>query len=236
MLPFRNGPPRRVLFVGLIAASLLVAPADFAQQSKKHGGKKNKDQEAAAQSATPSPGSGAQVPLPIGHEAKGLVLPDIDENGHLRGRFVAGTARRVDQNHMQLRDLNITTYTEDNQIDLQIAMADSVLDLNTRVLTSPQRTTIKRADFELVGDTAQNEVVTTATQASKPANSPKPKPSPAAKNPLENESKGPITTEIYADEASFDSGKNTGIFTGHVKVFDPRFNLQSDRLTVYLHK
>jgi lipopolysaccharide transport protein LptA len=89
---------------------------------------------------------------------------------------------------------------------------------------------------------AQNEVVTNAAQTSKPANSPKPKAkakakaSPAAKNPLENESKGPITTEIYADEASFDSGKNMGIFTGHVKVFDPRFNLQSDKLTVYLHK
>jgi lipopolysaccharide transport protein LptA len=86
---------------------------------------------------------------------------------------------------------------------------------------------------------AQNDVVTTAAQTSKPANSPKPKAkasAPAAKNPLANESKGPITTEIYADEASFDSGKNMGIFTGNVKVFDPRFNLQSDKLTVYLHK
>jgi hypothetical protein len=156
MLPFRDGRAGRVLFVGLISASFLVAPADFAQQSKKHAGKRNKDQEGAVQSATPSPDSAAaQVPLPIGHEAKGLVLPDIDENGHLRGRFVAGSARRVDQDHMQFRELNITTYTEDNQIDLQIAMADSVLDLNTHVLSSPQRTTIKRADFEIVGDTAR---------------------------------------------------------------------------------
>jgi hypothetical protein len=155
MLPFRNGRARRVLFLSLIGASLLVAPADFGQQSKKHAGKKNKGEETAPQPASPSPGSGAQVPLPIGHEAKGLVLPDIDENGHLRGRFVAGTARRVDQDHMQFRELNITTYTEDNQIDLQIAMADSVLDLNTHVLSSPQRTTIKRADFEIAGDTAR---------------------------------------------------------------------------------
>ena len=51
---------------------------------------------------------------------------------------------------MQFRELNITTYTEDNQIDLKIAMADSVLDLNTHVLSSPQRTTIKRADFEIM--------------------------------------------------------------------------------------
>jgi hypothetical protein len=155
MLPFCNGRAQRALFFGVIGAAFLIAPADFAQESKKHGGKKNKDSEAMAQSPTPSPGSGAQVPLPIGHEAKGLVLPDIDENGHLRGRFVAGTARRLDQDHMQFRELNITTYTEDNQIDLQIAMADSVLDLNTHVLSSPQQTTIKRADFEIVGDTAR---------------------------------------------------------------------------------
>jgi len=85
---------------------------------------------------------------------------------------------------------------------------------------------------------AQNEVVTTAGQTPKSANSPKPKAkaSAAAKNPFENETKGPIITEIYADEASFDSGKNMGIFTGHVRVFDPRFNLQSDKLTVFLHK
>lgn len=47
---------------------------------------------------------------------------------------------------------------------------------------------------------------------------------------------GPITTEIYSDAAFFDSGKNMGIFTGRVKVLDPRFNLQSDKLTVFLHK
>jgi lipopolysaccharide transport protein LptA len=47
---------------------------------------------------------------------------------------------------------------------------------------------------------------------------------------------GPITTEIYADEAFFDSNKNVGVFTGRVKVLDPRFNLQADKLTVYLRR
>ena len=46
----------------------------------------------------------------------------------------------------------------------------------------------------------------------------------------------PITTQIYADEASFDTEKRIGIFTGHVRVFDPRFNIQSDKLTVFIHK
>jgi len=47
---------------------------------------------------------------------------------------------------------------------------------------------------------------------------------------------GPITTEIYSDDAVFDSNKSLGIFNGHVKVADPRFTLQADKLTVYITK
>src|SRR3989440_9621456 len=50
------------------------------------------------------------------------------------------------------------------------------------------------------------------------------------------QSNEPTTTEIYADEAFFDSTKNIGIFSSRVKVVDPRFNLQSDKLTVFITK
>ena len=50
------------------------------------------------------------------------------------------------------------------------------------------------------------------------------------------QSNGPTTTQIYSDEAFFDSTKNIGIFSGRVKVVDPRFNLQSDKLTVFITK
>src|SRR5437764_1613862 len=46
----------------------------------------------------------------------------------------------------------------------------------------------------------------------------------------------PTLTQIYADEAFFDSTKNMGIFSGRVKVTDPRFNLQSNKLTVLITK
>ena len=46
----------------------------------------------------------------------------------------------------------------------------------------------------------------------------------------------PIVTEITADQAFFDSAKNIGIFTGHVVVIDPRFIIQSDKLTAYISK
>jgi len=94
----------------------------------------------------------------------------------------------------------------------------------------------------LIGSAALAQTsVTSAVQTSKPAatTSPRKKPSgQPAKDPLGAESKteGPITTESYADEAFFDSNKNIGVFTGHVKVLDPRFSVQSDKLTVYLRK
>ena len=46
----------------------------------------------------------------------------------------------------------------------------------------------------------------------------------------------PITTQIFADEATFDTEKRLGVFTKNVRVFDPRFNIQSDKLTVFIHK
>ncbi len=90
--------------------------------------------------------------------------------------------------------------------------------------------------------------VTAAPKAIAAAPAKKPKKQPAQKenkspaNSLFGQSgmglntNEPTTTEIYADEAFFDSTKNIGIFTGRVKVTDPRFNLQSDKLTVFITK
>lgn len=63
-----------------------------------------------------------------------------------------------------------------------------------------------------------------------------PDKSPSLLGPLNSKSNEPITTEIFADDAFFDSNKNVGIFSGHVKVSDPRFTLQADKLTVYITK
>jgi lipopolysaccharide transport protein LptA len=44
----------------------------------------------------------------------------------------------------------------------------------------------------------------------------------------------PIVTEIYADKAVFESSKSIGVFNGHIIVIDPRFQIQGDKLTIYL--
>ena len=136
-----------------ILLSILISASQVFAQSKGH--KKKQSPVTARPTTSPSEQSLTNIPLPIGHEAKGLVLPDFDGEGHLRGRFEAGTAHRIDEEHVGFQQLKITTYTPENRTDLKIDMQTSVLDLKTRILTSQERTTIQRADFNIAGDSVE---------------------------------------------------------------------------------
>ena len=100
------------------------------------------------------------IPLTVGHEAKGLVLPNYDLQGRLRGRFEAATAARVDENHVRFTNVKMLTFDEKEQPDFNVDMTDATLDLETRVIVSKQRTKIKRTDLEIAGDTMSFNTVT----------------------------------------------------------------------------
>ena len=155
MLPFRSGRSLRrswlVWLLSVVLSVVISAPPVFGQSK----GRKKRAQATATPSGSPGEPSLTNIPLPIGHEAKGLVFPDFDADGHLRGRFEAGTAHRIDQEHIGFQQLKITTYTPESQPDLKIDMHTSVLDLKTRVLSSQERTTIQRSDFNIAGDSVQ---------------------------------------------------------------------------------
>ena len=154
MLPFRSGRVRtgRALFILLLICAL----GSTAEGEGKGRKRKKKEEKTAEQKKEDA----SNIPLPIGHEAKGLVLPDYDPRGYLNNRFEAGIAKRLDDNHLQMRDLKMTTYTAQQKPDLQIEMSDSVLDLKTRMISSQQRTTVHRADFQIAGDTMQFDTMT----------------------------------------------------------------------------
>ncbi|HVF73043.1 MAG TPA: LptA/OstA family protein [Chthoniobacterales bacterium] len=101
-----------------------------------------------------------------------------------------------------------------------------------------------------LGGTVYGQGSAPSTLSSRPPRSPaevSPSPTPkAAKIPEEKPAAtkesaaaatGPqqqIVTEIYADQAVFDSTKSIGVFSGHIVVTDPRFQIQGDKLTIYL--
>src|SRR5213592_5288566 len=155
MLPFRSSHSIHwgwLVWLLSVALCVLISAPYVAGQSKGH---KKKGRGAATPTASPGEQSLTNIPLPIGHEAKGLVLPDFDGEGHLRGKFEAGTAHRIDHEHIGFEQLKIYTYTPEDQPDLRIDMSTSVLDLKTRILSSKARTTIQRADFNIAGDSVQ---------------------------------------------------------------------------------
>jgi hypothetical protein len=153
MLPCRSGSRlfrgTRLSFVFLLVGSCLAVAG---------GGKHRK--------AAPTPDASKEelglknIPLTIGHEAKGLVLPNYDLQGHLLGRFEAATAARIDENHVHFKNLKMVTYDQQEKPAFNVDMADATLNLETRVIDSKQRTMVKRTDFEIAGDTMQFNTLT----------------------------------------------------------------------------
>ncbi len=142
----------------LLILIMCVALGSFA--SAGEGKRKKAAARKAAQEAASGKEDLSAIPLPIGHEAKGLVIPDYDLQGRLSNRFDAGVAKRIDAENIQLHDLKMTTFTPEQKPDLRIDMVDSVLNLKTRILTSQERTTVKRADFQITGDTMKFNTAT----------------------------------------------------------------------------
>jgi len=149
----RNRPC--LCWVLLITAFPVLFAAEAAFAAKQKAGKQKALTATPGPTGSPGEQSLTNIPLPIGHEAKGVVLPDFDSDGHLRGRFEAARAKRLDEEHVSFQSLKIITYTPENQVDLTIELSESVFDLKTRVLSSNQRSTVIRADFNIVGDSVQ---------------------------------------------------------------------------------
>src|SRR3982751_5805676 len=157
MLPFRNGRSGKWGFA-VYLLSILLALIGLALEpalAAKPKGKRDKKLLSATPSASAGEQSLTNIPLPIGHEAKGLVLPDFDMEGRLRGRFEAASAKRLDEVHIGFQSLKIITYTPEKKPDLTVELSEAILNMKTRILTSKERTIIKRADFDIAGDSVE---------------------------------------------------------------------------------
>jgi hypothetical protein len=114
-----------------------------------------------AKKQRPKPEEGVRdVPLATGHDAKGLVLPDFDLLGRLRGKLEAGVTKRLDEQNIEFEGVKFTTFNPETQTpDLEIITKTSSLNLKSQVFKSEERTVVKRADFEVVGDTMEFEMI-----------------------------------------------------------------------------
>jgi hypothetical protein len=158
MLPFRSG---RTGFSGASSVFLLLALLSCAALAAEKIAKPEvKEKSKTKERRKPAEGV-TNIPIATGHDAKGLVLPDFDFQGRLRGKLEAGVTSRLDQERVQFKGVKFITFLPETETpDLEILMSTSVFNLKTQVLNSSERTTVKRSDFEIVGDTMQFEMLT----------------------------------------------------------------------------
>jgi len=167
MLPFRSGRAGIASAGPALLLLILLTCAVFAAEKKGPKSESKSPTPAATaepkkKPSRPKPEEGIKdVPIATGHDAKGLVLPDFDVNGRMRGKLQAGVTRRLDDQNIEFLGVKFTTFApETEKPDLEISMEKSVFNLKTQVLTSNVRSTVKRADFEVAGDTMKFEMVT----------------------------------------------------------------------------
>jgi len=139
-----------------------------------------------------TPGPKFNVPIPVNHGAMGVKLPYFDDRGRLQMFFNIATAFRTDIGHLEMGNAYMQTYDETQAPDANVFMTRSVLDLNTRIVTSDVPVVVRRRDFEITGQkmvfntqtrvgrmTGHVRMVIYNRQTAEP--SPTPAPAPAGK-------------------------------------------------------
>jgi hypothetical protein len=153
----------------MLLALLLIAGAPLAWGNagkKKHPADANASPGASPSvsgtaAASPTPPK-LNIPIPVKHDAEGVKLPYFDIRGRLQMYFIIAKAIRVDQDHLEMKNAYMQTYDDKGAPDANVFMTRSMLDLNTRIVTSDIPVTVRRSDFEIIG---QKMVFNTQTRS-----------------------------------------------------------------------
>ena len=167
MLPFRSGRAGILSAFAAFSLVVLLSCAVIAADKKSSKSEAKKPAGTATPApqkkpARPKPEEGIKdVPIPEGHDARGLILPDYDIQGRLRGKLQAGVTRRLDAENIEFRGVKFTTFIPETEApNLDVTVDTAVFNLKTQVLTSNVRSTVKRSDFEVSGDRMRFEMLT----------------------------------------------------------------------------
>ena len=101
----------------------------------------------------PVQGRKIEVPVPIGHEVKGLRIPVRNDEGKMEMQFDMESAKRVNDQDIEMHIATIQTYDQqtakrDAKIELKIAM----MNLDTNVIKTSDPVRVSREDFVLTAD------------------------------------------------------------------------------------
>ena len=95
------------------------------------------------------------IPIPVGHDAKGLRLPMRNDQGKLQFILDVERVQRLDQANLDMHNSIIQTYDDQTGApSAKIELINSVMNTETNVITTQDPIVITRDDFRLTGDSA----------------------------------------------------------------------------------
>ena len=112
-------------------------------------------QEAARNFASASADSTAPAMPPDFAAKLGPNLVVLDNEGKLQMIFIIGVAKRLDADHIDMANMEVETFDEQQQHEMYIDLPTSILNLNTSIISTQKHVTIRREDFVLTGETME---------------------------------------------------------------------------------
>ena len=107
----------------------------------------------AAGMAADEPSRKIDLPVPIGHEVKGLRVPLRTSEGKMDLQFDMESATRLDDENVEMHTASIQTFDQQtSKPDVKINLKKSVMNMETNVITSQDPILVTRNDFQLTAD------------------------------------------------------------------------------------
>jgi hypothetical protein len=96
------------------------------------------------------------LPVPVGHDVKGLRLPIRNDQGKVDMQFDIESARRIDDQNIEMHTVTIQTYNQQTfKPDAKIDLESSTMNLDTEVIITKEPVRITRDDFFLTADSGE---------------------------------------------------------------------------------
>lgn len=140
-----------VVCVFLAMGMLLTKPLFPALAEISHSEKKSV--EAVKIESEKNPSTPIDLPAPVGEDMKGITIPQYDGDGHLVMNFIAEKARKINEEEVEIESLKIGFFEKDGK-DITVIVPHGIFHLDTKMLNADSQVTIKREDFEMVGESA----------------------------------------------------------------------------------
>ena len=97
-----------------------------------------------------------ELPVPLGHDVKGLRLPIRNDQGKVEMLFDMESARRLDEQNIEMHTVTIQTYNQQTlKPDAKIELESSTMNLDTEVITTKKPVRISRDDFVLTAESGE---------------------------------------------------------------------------------